>query len=74
MFIDPPHYKLNITTRAASKSILDCYKWNPRIKSYERNLRIRDKIHVLMKEMEKWRVHYKDQGFQIQCTVDWQNK
>ena len=74
MFIDPPHYKLNIVTRAARKSILDCYKWNPRIKNYERNLRIRDNIGVLKKRMEEWRVHYKDKGFQVQCTVDWQNQ
>ena len=72
MFLDPPHYKLNIVTRSAKGSILDCYKWDNRTNSYTKNLRIRDHYGKLRVTMEEWRRHYKDQGFQVECTVDWQ--
>ena len=28
MFNDPPHIKINIVTRAAKQSLIDCYKWD----------------------------------------------
>ena len=72
MFNDPPHIKINIVTRAAKQSLIDCYKWDSRTREYSRHLRCKDHLCKHLKTMREWSKNYKDQGFTVECFIDWQ--